>query len=144
MRLRFTKRFLWVAWHQLGYSFMFLFYIGVLIFTIQYPWFFRGDAYLWVVGFAMVGIIVCGCRALVWFEIGFDDMMRSRATKRLEEKKVNICYCGSQAGYPHDRDCPRPLYLASPEEADRWEQEYDERQKARQDKEAVNAQIHRN
>lgn len=34
---------------------------------------------------------------------------------------LNICYCGAQAGYAHDDDCPYPLFRAGDSEASRWE-----------------------
>jgi len=40
---------------------------------------------------------------------------------------VNICYCGTQAGYPHRDECPRPLFRATPAEEERWELERQER-----------------
>lgn len=46
-------------------------------------------------------------------------------------KAVNICLCGAEAGYPHDRDCPRPLYLASDSAAEQWEKEYEAKRQAR-------------
>ena len=38
------------------------------------------------------------------------------------------CLCGAEAGYPHASDCPRPLYRAGGEQAERWRVE---RQKVR-------------
>jgi hypothetical protein len=33
----------------------------------------------------------------------------------------SICYCGSGAGYPHAKDCPRPIYgLVDPEREASW------------------------
>ena len=43
---------------------------------------------------------------------------------------MNICYCGTQAGYPHDPDCPRPLYRATQQETEKWERERRERHAA--------------
>lgn len=40
-----------------------------------------------------------------------------------------ICYCGAQAGYPHDAACPRPLYRASDADAERWQAEYEQRRR---------------
>ena len=34
---------------------------------------------------------------------------------------MNICYCGTQAGYPHRDECPYPLFRAVPAEEYRWE-----------------------
>lgn len=33
---------------------------------------------------------------------------------------MNICYCGSQAGYPHAPDCPYPLYHTSEKKELEW------------------------
>jgi precorrin-3B methylase len=32
---------------------------------------------------------------------------------------MNFCMCGSQAGYPHEHDCPYPLYNCRSEERER-------------------------
>lgn len=37
---------------------------------------------------------------------------------------LNICMCGTQAGYPHDPSCPYPLFRASDEDAEKWAREY--------------------
>lgn len=39
---------------------------------------------------------------------------------------LNLCYCGTQDGYPHTPDCPRPLFRASDQQAARWQEERDE------------------
>lgn len=36
---------------------------------------------------------------------------------------MNICMCGTQAGYPHTQDCPRPLYRGSEADQEQWERE---------------------
>ena len=36
---------------------------------------------------------------------------------------MNICYCGSQAGYPHALDCPYPLFRGSERDVEEWERE---------------------
>ena len=33
---------------------------------------------------------------------------------------MNICYCGSQAGYPHAADCPYPFFRGTVEDEDDW------------------------
>jgi len=33
---------------------------------------------------------------------------------------MNICLCGAEAGYPHDKDCPYPLYKATHEQYQVW------------------------
>ena len=38
---------------------------------------------------------------------------------------LNLCYCGTQDGYPHTPDCPRPLYRASTRMAEDWQRERD-------------------
>lgn len=32
----------------------------------------------------------------------------------------NVCMCGAGAGYPHESDCPFPLYRASAAQEQRW------------------------
>lgn len=32
----------------------------------------------------------------------------------------DICFCGTQAGYPHAEDCPFPLFRGSDETQARW------------------------
>jgi hypothetical protein len=39
---------------------------------------------------------------------------------------LNICLCGSQAGYPHHIFCPYPIFLASPDDQEKWLKEYNE------------------
>jgi len=36
-----------------------------------------------------------------------------------------ICQCGVQPGYPHDRDCPYPYFRDDAAGADRWTIERD-------------------
>ena len=36
---------------------------------------------------------------------------------------MNICFCGSEEGYPHATDCPRPMFRGSVKDAEKWEQE---------------------
>lgn len=31
-----------------------------------------------------------------------------------------LCLCGTQAGYPHAFDCPRPLFRATAAQEDGW------------------------
>lgn len=38
---------------------------------------------------------------------------------------MNICLCGSQGGYPHNAFCPYPLYRATKQQEDSWQQAYD-------------------
>ena len=33
---------------------------------------------------------------------------------------MSICYCGAQAGYPHDKYCPFPLYREDPIQSPKW------------------------
>ena len=33
---------------------------------------------------------------------------------------VNICYCGTQASYPHEKWCPYPLYRGSEAQEEAW------------------------
>lgn len=33
---------------------------------------------------------------------------------------LNICLCGSEAGYPHDKDCPSPYYGDNPQSIAFW------------------------
>lgn len=33
---------------------------------------------------------------------------------------MNICQCGAQAGFLHERDCPWPLFTDDPERVARW------------------------
>lgn len=33
-----------------------------------------------------------------------------------------ICYCGTQPGYPHPADCPYPLFTAVEKEEKKWQQ----------------------
>lgn len=33
---------------------------------------------------------------------------------------MNVCYCGTQAGYPHWPDCPYPLFHATPAQERDW------------------------
>lgn len=33
------------------------------------------------------------------------------------------CMCGAQAGYPHERDCPYPLFVCGHAGAAKWEQD---------------------
>jgi hypothetical protein len=40
---------------------------------------------------------------------------------------VNICLCGTQAGYPHDRLCPYPLFRGSEEQVRGWEEKFQEK-----------------
>ena len=35
-----------------------------------------------------------------------------------------ICLCGAQPGYPHDPCCPRPLFRATEQQAQEWQQQY--------------------
>jgi hypothetical protein len=44
---------------------------------------------------------------------------------------INICLCGAQSGYPHDIDCPRPLYRATVRQEKDWEHERAERLKTK-------------
>jgi len=32
----------------------------------------------------------------------------------------NICQCGAFAGYPHEQDCPYPLFTDAPAAVDEW------------------------
>lgn len=41
---------------------------------------------------------------------------------------MNICYCGQQAGYPHNPTCPYPLYRATAKMEDEWYNARRERQ----------------
>lgn len=34
---------------------------------------------------------------------------------------MNICMCGTEAGYPHRADCPYPLYRCSAAQEAAWE-----------------------
>jgi len=43
---------------------------------------------------------------------------------------VNICMCGVQDGYPHDRDCPYPLYRADSVQEQCWLDAYDAEREA--------------
>ena len=36
---------------------------------------------------------------------------------------MNICHCGTRAGYPHREDCPFPLYNDVPTMVTSWEQQ---------------------
>lgn len=38
---------------------------------------------------------------------------------------LNLCLCGAQDGYPHDTDCPRPLFRATTADAQRWRDDRD-------------------
>ena len=38
---------------------------------------------------------------------------------------MNICMCGAQAGYLHDRDCPRPLFKGSMADEQRWTKDFE-------------------
>lgn len=40
---------------------------------------------------------------------------------------MNICMCGAQDGYPHDRFCPYPLYKSTDEEYRHWSIQYQEK-----------------
>jgi hypothetical protein len=42
---------------------------------------------------------------------------------------MNICMCGSQAGYPHASDCPKPLFRATTAQEDAWWNEREAKQK---------------
>jgi len=45
---------------------------------------------------------------------------------------MNICLCGAEAGYPHDQDCPYPLYKTTHEKATREQyQVWNQARKAR-------------
>lgn len=33
---------------------------------------------------------------------------------------INICACGIQDGYPHDKDCPYPYFGKDPNELQKW------------------------
>jgi hypothetical protein len=33
---------------------------------------------------------------------------------------LNLCLCGSEAGYPHEKDCPYPLFRASDQAWEDW------------------------
>ena len=35
---------------------------------------------------------------------------------------INICLCGVQAGYPHDKYCPFPYFGGDDRMIDRWEE----------------------
>jgi len=34
---------------------------------------------------------------------------------------INICLCGTEAGYPHDKYCPFPYFGGDDRMTDRWE-----------------------
>jgi hypothetical protein len=34
---------------------------------------------------------------------------------------MNLCLCGSEAGYPHDGDCPYPLFRATEAQERAWQ-----------------------
>jgi hypothetical protein len=38
---------------------------------------------------------------------------------------MNICMCGAQAGYPHNVNCPRPLYRGSAADEAKWLKVYE-------------------
>jgi len=38
---------------------------------------------------------------------------------------MNICLCGVEAGYPHDKCCPYPLYRSIPEREQLWRDAYE-------------------
>lgn len=44
---------------------------------------------------------------------------------------MNICLCGSQAGYPHNEDCPYPLYRGSDQQLAEWQALFEANQTAR-------------
>ena len=37
---------------------------------------------------------------------------------------MNICMCGTQAGYPHDQNCPWPYFGSNEQEQERWFLDY--------------------
>lgn len=44
---------------------------------------------------------------------------------------MNICYCGTAAGYPHRDECPYPLFRGTPTDELRWEEARQRRAEAR-------------
>jgi hypothetical protein len=53
-----------------------------------------------------------------WSFCAVNDCVLAR---NIEERyDMNICLCGTQAGYPHDKLCPYPLYRGSEEQEQRW------------------------
>ena len=36
---------------------------------------------------------------------------------------MNICMCGTQAGYPHPASCPFPLFRGTDADVERWSRE---------------------
>ena len=44
---------------------------------------------------------------------------------------MNICLCGAEASYPHEPDCPYPLYRATCEQEQLWMQAQEERRRPR-------------
>ncbi len=49
----------------------------------------------------------------------------------------NVCMCGAGAGYPHDVDCPRPLFRGSDAMQDAWRSERDANRKTREDRDRL-------
>lgn len=45
---------------------------------------------------------------------------------------MNICWCGAQAGYPHDEFCPYPLYRGSEKQEQDWQSKWEANRKAAQ------------
>ena len=43
---------------------------------------------------------------------------------------LNLCICGAQAGYAHDRYCPWPYYGHDPKTEKRWEEAHNARKAA--------------
>lgn len=37
---------------------------------------------------------------------------------------MNICLCGADAGYRHDKYCPRPFFRGSAAAQEKWQKEY--------------------
>lgn len=50
---------------------------------------------------------------------------------------MNICLCGSEAGYPHAHDCPRPLFRCGEAEEARWLAERERLRRLNADAEAA-------
>lgn len=50
---------------------------------------------------------------------------------------MNICLCGTEAGYPHDACCPYPLYRGSSNQVVAWEMAWAKNKQAAQQPLAV-------